>query len=158
MGNTDEQYLGLTTEEVIRLQSFFGRNELHPEPPNSSWRKLLHIICEPMFLLLIVAAVIYFLLGEPRDGAIMLIFVVGVISIDAIQEWKTDKTLKALRDLSTPRVKVIRDGYEQEIASVDLVPGDLLFICEGIKVPADGVIMKCNDLRIDESSLTGESE
>lgn len=158
MGNTDERYLGLTTEEVTRLQAFFGRNELRPEQPNSSWRKLLHIICEPMFLLLIAAAVIYFLLGEPRDGAIMLIFVVGVISIDVIQEWKTDKTLKALRDLSTPRVKVIRDGREQEIASVDLVPGDLLLICEGIKVPADGVILQCNDLRIDESSLTGESE
>lgn len=158
MGNTDERYLGLTTEEVTRLQAFFGRNELHPEQPNSSWRKLLHIICEPMFLLLIVAAVIYFLLGEPRDGAIMLIFVVGVISIDVIQECKTDKTLKALRDLSTPRVKVIRDGREQEIASVDLVPGDLLLICEGIKVPADGVILQCNDLCIDESSLTGESE
>ncbi len=158
MDNTRARYSGLTTEEATRLQELFGRNELHPEPKSSAWRKLLHIVCEPMFMLLLVAAVIYFLLGEPRDGAIMLIFVVGVISIDVIQEWKTDKTLKALCDLSAPRVKVIRDGHEQEIASADLVPGDLLLICEGSKIPADGVILQCNDLCIDESSLTGESE
>ena len=87
MDNTRSRYTGLTTEEATRLQELFGRNELHPEPKSSAWRKLLHIVCEPMFMLLLVVAVIYFLLGEPRDGAIMLIFVVGVISIDVIQEW-----------------------------------------------------------------------
>ena len=111
-----------------------------------------------MFLLLLVAAVIYFILGEPRDGAIMLVFVIGIISIDVIQEWKTDKTLSALRDLSAPHVRVIRDGVEQEIASVELVPGDLMLIHEGVKIPADGKIVACNDLCADESSLTGEAE
>lgn len=75
-----------------------------------------------MFLLLIAAAIIYFILGEPRDGAIMLIFVAGIISIDVIQEWKTDKTLHALKDLSAPHITVMRDGKEQQIASADLVP------------------------------------
>ncbi|MDR0924055.1 MAG: cation-translocating P-type ATPase, partial [Hungatella sp.] len=79
-------------------------------------------------------------------------------SIDVIQEWKTDKTLKALKDLSAPQVTVIRDNKEQVIASVSLVPGDLMMICEGIKIPADGMIVKCNDLCVDESSLTGEAE
>jgi Ca2+-transporting ATPase len=83
------------------------------------------------FLLLLIAAVIYFILGEPRDGAIMLIFVIGVISIDVIQEWKTDKTLTALKDLSAPHINVIRDGKEKNIASCDLVPGDLMLIYEG---------------------------
>ena len=111
-----------------------------------------------MFLLLIVAAIIYFILGEPRDGAIMLIFVIGMISIDVIQEWKTDQTLNALRDLSAPHVKVIRDGQEMVIASADLVPGDLMLIYEGVKVPADGIVLRCNDLCVEESSLTGEAE
>lgn len=70
-----------------------------------------------MFLLLLVAATIYFILGEPRDGLIMLAFVVGIIGIDVIQEWKTDKTLNALKDLSAPHITVIRDGVEQTIAA-----------------------------------------
>ncbi|MDD3141386.1 MAG: cation-translocating P-type ATPase, partial [Lachnospiraceae bacterium] len=120
--------------------------------------KVIHIICEPMFLLLIVAAIIYFILGEPRDGAIMLIFVIGIISIDVIQEWKTDKTLNALKDLSAPQIKVIRDEKECTIASADLVPGDVMLIMEGVKIPADGEVVKASDLCVDESSLTGEAE
>ena len=149
---------GLTSAEATKLQEQYGRNELTPQKKDSFFKKALHTICEPMFLLLIVAAIIYFLLGEPRDGAIMLIFVVGIIGIDIIQEWKTDKTLSALRDLSAPHIRVIRNGQEQEIASADLVPGDLMLIQEGVKIPADGVIISCADLCVDESSLTGEAE
>ncbi len=149
---------GLTSAEAEELQKQYGKNELTPQKRESFLNKALHIICEPMFLLLIVAAIIYFILGEPRDGAIMLIFVIGIISIDIIQEWKTDKTLNALRDLSAPQVKVIRDGEDKVIASADLVPGDLMMIYEGVKIPADGVVIKCNDLCVDESSLTGEAE
>lgn len=149
---------GLSSADAKRLQQQYGKNELTPQKKESFLQKAIHIICEPMFLLLIVAAIIYFLLGEPRDGAIMLIFVIGMISIDVIQEWKTDKTLNALKDLSAPQVKVIRDGRETVIASADLVPGDLMLICEGVKIPADGVVVRCNDLCVEESSLTGEAE
>lgn len=149
---------GLTSAKARQLQEKYGRNELAPQKKKSFIKNVFHIICEPMFLLLIIAAVIYFILGEPRDGAIMLIFVVGIISIDVIQEWKTDKTLNALKGLSAPHITVIRDGKEQQIASVDLVPGDVMLICEGIKIPADGVVLRCADLCIDESSLTGEAE
>jgi Ca2+-transporting ATPase len=158
MTNANGFLKGLTSEQAKTLQAQVGKNELTPQKKKSFFHKVLHIICEPMFLLLLVAAVIYFILGEPRDGAIMLVFVIGIISIDVIQEWKTDKTLSALRDLSAPRVRVIRDGQEQEIASVDLVPGDLMLICEGVKIPADGQVVSCNDLCVDESSLTGEAE
>lgn len=149
---------GLTSEQARKLQEHFGKNELTPQKKQSFFAKVLHIICEPMFLLLIIAAVIYFILGEPRDGAIMLIFVTGIISIDVIQEWKTDKTLNALKDLSAPHIKVIRDGVEKVIESADLVPGDLMMIAEGVKIPADGEIIKASDLCVDESSLTGEAE
>jgi len=149
---------GLSSAEAKRLQQQYGKNELTPQKKESFFQKVLHIICEPMFLLLIVAAIIYFILGEPRDGAIMLIFVIGIISIDVIQEWKTDKTLNALKGLSAPHVTVIRDGKETVIASTDLVPGDLMLIYEGVKIPADGTVVKCNDLCVEESSLTGEAE
>ncbi len=158
MTSNDLNMAGLTTADAKRLQEQYGKNELAPQKTEGFFKKVLHIICEPMFLLLIVAAIIYFILGEPRDGAIMLIFVVGIISIDVIQEWKTDKTLNALKDLSAPHVTVIRDGKEQDIASADLVPGDLMMIYEGIKIPADGIVVKCSDLCVDESSLTGEAE
>lgn len=149
---------GLTSEQAKKLQEKYGKNELAPRKKETIFHKLLHVICEPMFLLLLVAAVIYFILGEPRDGAIMLIFVVGIISIDVIQEWKTDKTLSALKDLSAPHITVVRDGREQVIASDDLVPGDVMRIAEGVKIPADGEIITASDLCVDESSLTGEAE
>lgn len=149
---------GLSSKKAQELQAKYGKNELTPQKKENLFHKILHVLKEPMFLLLLVAAIIYFILGEPRDGAIMLIFVVGVISIDVIQEWKTDKTLSALKDLSAPKVNVIRDGKEKIINSADLVPGDLMLISEGIKIPADGEIVRANDLYVDESSLTGESE
>lgn len=148
---------GLNDEEVKKLQEEHGKNVLNKGEKESFFKKILHILSEPMFLLLIAAAIIYFILGEPRDGIIMLVFVIAIISIDVIQEWKTDKTLSALRDLSAPKVKVIRNGNKIEINSDDLVPGDLMLIYEGVKVPADGYIIKCNGLSINESSLTGES-
>ena len=149
---------GLTSLQAKKLQEKYGKNELIQQRKKTFFSKVFHIISEPMFLLLIGAAIIYFILGEPRDGAIMLIFVIGIISIDIIQEWKTDNTLSALKDLSAPHVKVIRDGRETVIASADLVPGDLMMIAEGVKIPADGKIIKASDLCVDESSLTGEAE
>lgn len=158
MSNHNLNTNGLSSEEAMKLQKQYGKNELTPQKKQSFIAKVFHIISEPMFLLLIIAAIIYFILGEPRDGAIMLIFVIGIITIDVIQEWKTDKTLTALKDLSAPHIKVIRDGKPSLILSSNLVPGDIMEIYEGVKIPADGFIIKCNDLCIDESSLTGESE
>ncbi len=158
MTKIKNQTLGLTSIEAKQLQQKYGKNELMQQDKRSFFRKVLHIIGEPMFLLLIVAAIIYFILGEPRDGAIMLIFVIGIIGIDVSQQWKTDKTLNALKDLSAPHVTAIRDGRETLIASAELVPGDLMMIYEGVKIPADGFVIKSNDLCVDESSLTGEAE
>lgn len=155
---TEQHLKGLTTEEAKKIQEKLGKNQLEPEKKENFLNKTLHVIAEPMFLLLIIAAAIYFILGEPKNGAIMLIFVIGVIGIETIQEWKTDKTLKALKDLSAPQVTVLRDGYKKVINSSDLVPGDIMYISEGIKVPADGLILKASTLSIDESSLTGEAE
>lgn len=149
---------GLTTQQAGALAQKYGKNVLVQKKKQSLARKIMHTICEPMFLLLLAASIVYFVLGEPRDGAIMLVFVAAMIGIDAFQEHKTDKTLAALRDLSAPHIRVIRDGREQNISSEDLVPGDLMLIWEGLKIPADGVLLRANDLCMDESSLTGEAE
>lgn len=149
---------GLTTQEAKQLQEKYGKNELTAQKKESFFHKILLVLKEPMFVLLIIASTIYFLLGEPRDGAVMMIFVVGIISIEVIQEWKTDRTLEALKDLSAPRIKVLRDGEEKIINSSDLVPGDIMFISEGVKIPADGKVVRASTLCVDESSLTGESQ
>jgi len=158
MANEEPGLRGLTSDEALSLQSQYGKNELSAEKKVSFAKKALHVMSEPMFVLLLVAATIYFILGEPVDGLIMLAFVVGIITIEVIQEWKTDKTLNALKDLSAPHVLVMRDGNEIKIASADLVPGDIMMVYEGVKIPADGYVIKCNDLCVDESSLTGEAE
>ena len=158
MSNSKFTSNGLTTSEVKVRQLKYGKNELSPQKKESFAKKMLHIICEPMFLLLFIAAAIYFILGAPRDGSIMLLSVICITCIAIVQEWKTDKTLSALKDLSAPHIKVVRDGKEVQIASIDLVPGDLMMIYEGIKIPADGFIVNCSDLCVDESSLTGEAE
>ncbi|MDR0318422.1 MAG: cation-translocating P-type ATPase [Nitrososphaerota archaeon] len=158
MANCEIKSGGLTTKEFKSRQLKYGKNELTSQKRENFVKKVFHTLCEPMFLLLFVAAVIYFILGEPRDGVIMLCSVIGILSIDIIQKWKTDKTLSALKDLSAPHVKVLRNGKEIQIASVDLVPGDIMMICEGVKIPADGFVVSCNDLCVDESSLTGEAE
>ena len=157
MSDDIKEYKGLTSEEVKNLQEKYGKNELVPEKKENIFLEILHVVTEPMFLLLIFAATVYFILGEPRDGAIMLVFVIGIISIEALQEWKTDKTLKALRDMSSPKIRVLRDGGEKTINSIELVPGDIMFISEGIKIPADGEVLRASTLCIDESTLTGES-
>ena len=153
-----EKEKGLTEAEITLLRKKYGTNELRCGKKENFFFKIVHIVCEPMFLLLIIAATIYFILGKPKDGIIMLVFVFCIIMIDIIQEWKTDKTLSALKDLSDPKVIVYRDGKKKEIPSKDLLPGDIMYIYEGVKIPADGYIVKCSGLRIDESSLTGESE
>jgi Ca2+-transporting ATPase len=155
---TAEQSRGLTDAEVLKQRELYGRNELTPQKKDNFFIKTFHIVTQPMFLLLLIATVIYFILGEPRDGAVMLIFVVGIITIEVFQEWKTDRTLLALKELSAPHVAVIRNGRETVVASSELVPGDLMMIHEGVKIPADGQILRCSDLCVDESTLTGEAE
>lgn len=157
MNHKKENITGLTSEEVIKLKKIYGKNEITPSKKDSPLMKILHALCEPMFLLLIIAASIYFLLGEPQDGIIMLVFVFAVIAIDIFQEWKTDKTISALKKLSTPHITVLRDNKKVEISSLDLLPGDLMYIHEGIKIPADGHVLESNGLKVDESILTGES-
>lgn len=158
IGEIYMDYNGLTTEEAKTNVEKFGKNELVPKKKRNFFVKIIKTLLEPTFLLLLIASTIYFVLGEPKDGAIMLVFVIAIVCIDFFQEWKTDKTLERIKELSNTKVKALRDGEEVELESADITVGDLIFISEGSIVPADGKIVACNDLTVNESSLTGESE
>jgi len=110
-----------------------------------------------MFLLLVAGGLIYFLLGEHQEALMLLGFVLVVMGITLYQERKTERALEALRDLSSPRALVIRDGLHKRIAGREVVPGDLMVLSEGDRVPADAQLLYCTNLSADESLLTGES-
>ena len=152
-----KKFVGLTKEEVINSKEKYGVNKLEEKKKQPLILKILSIFKEPMFLLLIIAASIYFIVGEYRDGIIMLIFVLAICLIEYIQETKTDKALEELNKLSALNVKVIREGKEEVISSEEVVVGDIVLLEEGDSVPADGKLLYTQSLGVNESSLTGES-
>ena len=136
---------GLSSPQAEILLKKYGENILIPKPQFSQLTKLRKIIFQPIFLLLFAVASIYFLLGEATDGCIMLFFVMFMLSINLIQEYKTEKTLQSLQDLTTPNCKVYRDQHWQTLPATLLVPGDLISLIEGDKVPADGKLVEITD-------------
>lgn len=148
---------GLTDAEVVESRSKHGANVLQTKPKRNLFQKALHVLAEPMFLLLLGAASIYFLVGEVTDGIIMLCCVLFVSGIEFFQEQKTDKALAALNALSAINIRVIRNGTISVVDSKDLVVGDLVVLAEGDKIPADGLILETQGLGVNESALTGES-
>lgn len=148
---------GLSTAEATDRLMREGPNEL----PSGRQRGILaiagEVVREPMFLLLVAAGVLYALLGDIQEAAMLMGFVAVVMGITIYQERKTERALEALRDLSSPRALVIRDGLQRRIAGREVVRGDILFLAEGDRVPADAVLISCHDMAVDESLLTGES-
>lgn len=153
-----KNYVGLDDKEVIKSREKYGRNEMSKKKKISFLEKLLHVFTEPMFLLLIITASIYFFLGEAQDGIIMLCFVLFISGIEFVQEQKTDRALEELNTLSSLNVKVIRNGKMSLIDSRDIVVGDIVILEEGDKISADGIILETQGLGINESSLTGEAD
>ncbi len=148
---------GLTAVEAERRLGDVGLNELPTQRRPNFLRQVWVVLREPMILLLLAAAGVSFLLTEPIDSAILMASVVFVGVISLYQQRKTENALAALRDLSAPRALVVRDGVEVRIPGRDVVPGDLVILGEGDRVPADGVAAAATNLRVDESTLTGES-
>ena len=153
-----KEFKGLTNNEVVISREKNGSNIQQQRKKESLINKILSIFKEPMFLLLIIATSVYFIVGEYGDGITMLIFVLAVCTIEFIQETKTDKALEELNKLSSLNVKVIRNGKKEIINSEEIVVGDIVILEEGDRVPADGKILYTQSLGINESSLTGESE
>ena len=150
-------FRGLSEMEAQTLLKAEGHNEL----PQSEHRTLLRIIIdvmrEPMLVLLVSGGVIYLILGDLAEAVIMVIFGTLSVGITVIQETRTEQALEKLRDLTSPRALVVRDGIRRRIAGRDVVRGDIVIMAEGDRVPADAMLLDTQNLQIDESLLTGES-
>jgi len=155
--NVEGLEAGLTEAEAVARLKAEGPNELPTAKPRSLFATAWQIFREPMILLLVGAGAIYLLIGELRDSMVLLVSIFVVIGINLYQERKTERTLEALRDLSSPRALVIRDRQQRRIAGREVVRGDLVVLSEGDRIPADGVVLSAGNLSIDESLLTGES-
>ena len=148
---------GLTQAEAHRRLRQDGPNELPRREGRGLLRTAIEVLREPMILLLLAAGAVYLVLGD-REEAILLIASIGlIVGIELYQERRTEHALEALRDLSSPRALVIRDGEQRRIAGRDVVRDDLLVLGEGDRVPADAVLLWSMNVAADESLLTGES-
>src|SRR5574343_777469 len=148
---------GLSENVAGELLRTHGPNELPQARPRSVWRIAAEVVREPMLQLLIAAGLIYLVLGDVAEALALLAFVVLSLSISLVQETRTERVMEALRDLSSPRALVIRDGRRRHIAGREVVPGDLIVLAEGDRVPADALLREAHELHTDESLLTGES-
>jgi Ca2+-transporting ATPase len=148
---------GLTAAQAAQRLIEDGPNKL----PGDQRRTLRAIVGEtlqePMFMLLLVAGVLYLVLGDLQEGLILFGLVLVVLALTLYQEGKTERAMGALRDLTSPRALVLRDGQPQRIAGSEVVCGDILLLAEGDRVAADAVLISGTDVQADESLLTGEA-
>jgi P-type Ca2+ transporter type 2C len=148
---------GLSEGEAADRLRRDGPNELPSQRSRGLLALVREVVREPMFQLLVAAGLLYLLMGKLSDALLLLSFVLVVIAITVVQERRTERALDALRDLSSPRALVIRDGVQRRIAGRDVVAGDIVVLSEGDRVPADSILRRSAHLAVDESLLTGES-
>ncbi|PWT87745.1 MAG: ATPase [Proteobacteria bacterium] len=148
---------GLTASEALARLKAEGFNELPRAGRRTILRLVLDVLREPMLLLLLAGGVIYFALGDLGEALLLLAFGSISITITIVQEARTERVLESLRDLTSPRALVIRDGERIRIPGREVVRGDMIVLSEGDRVAADATVTACDDLLLDESLLTGES-
>lgn len=148
---------GLSSATARQRLAEDGPNAL-PDGGHRGWLRIaLETGREPMFLLLLAAGALYLLLGELQEGLILFACVLATLGLTLYQEGRTERAIAALRDLTSPRALVIRDGSPQRIAGAAIVRGDVLVLAEGDRVAADALLLSTRNLQIDESLLTGEA-
>jgi Ca2+-transporting ATPase len=148
---------GLTAREAAERLRAEGPNALPEIEGRTALRIVIEVVREPMFALLLGAGVLYLLIGSRGEALVLFAFACFSVAIAIIQEGRSERVLEALRDLTSPRALVIRDGAQIRIPGREVVRGDLLVLAEGDRVPADGMLVSGDDLQADESLLTGES-
>ena len=153
---TDPQH-GLTTEEAAARLARHGPNELEAGEQLSAGRILLGQVTSPMVVLLAAAAILSAALGDVTEATFIFFVVVLNAWIGFRQEYRAEQAMASLQALATPTVKVLRQGVTQEIAARELVPGDIVLLDAGSRVPADGRLVEAHALRVEEAALTGES-
>lgn len=157
MTKHETKYNGLTAAVAAQNLKNVGPNELASSKPRSILAIAFDTIREPMFLLLLACSILYLILGDLGEALLLSTAIFVVMAITFVQEKRTERTLDALRDLSSPRALVVRDGVPARIAGKEVVPDDLVLITEGDRIPADGFVLVSKALKLNESLLTGES-
>ena len=148
---------GLTSKQAQTLLAQHGPNALQQEQTSHWWKILFSQFRDVFVLILLVAAGISFALEEAVDGTVILVIVLLNAAIGFFQEFRVEKTLEALKKMIHPEIRVVRDGKEVKLSTELLVPGDLVVLGEGDRVPADGIVQESHGMKIDESAFTGES-
>ncbi|MCS6768927.1 MAG: cation-translocating P-type ATPase [Candidatus Caldarchaeum sp.] len=154
--NTDREK-GLSSEEALNRLSRYGPNMLEPVPKPSALRIFLKQFANILVGLLIAALVISGFLGEVVDSVVIGVIVFFVAVVGFLQEYRAEKTLETLKKMLTPTTSVVRDGVEKEVAVKEVVPGDVVLLSAGSRVPADLRLFEAVNLQVDEAPLTGES-
>ncbi len=150
-------FQGLNEKEITHSRNTYGSNSFTYKKEHTFLGAFKTIVKEPMVILLLVAAIIYFLTGNWGDGLFLALAIILVGSISFYQDSRSRKALEKLKNLTQSKSKVIRNGTIESVSSKDLVIGDFLIVEEGSTIPADGNIVHSNDFSVDESILTGES-
>jgi magnesium-transporting ATPase (P-type) len=149
---------GLTADDAARRLEEHGPNELGKDEPRGNLEILLHQFTSPLIYILLVAFVVTILIDEYTDAAVIAAVLVINAIIGFIQERKADRSVHALMQMAAPTSTVVRGGKESEVDAVDLVPGDIVLLTSGTRVPADLRLIRTTSLQVDESLLTGESK
>lgn len=150
-------FRGISEDQAQSRLKSEGYNELPQQDRRTPIRIFVEVMREPMLILLLASGAIYLLLGDTTDALILVALATMSVAITVTQESRTERILEALRDLTSPRALVIRDGERKRIAGREVVRGDIIVLGEGDRVPADAVLYQAHDLQADESLLTGES-
>ena len=146
---------GLSQSTVLRRQEEEGFNELPTSRPEPFYHIAFEVLREPMVYLLLGCGLVYFFIGDQQESFMLLGFLGLIVGITIFQEQKAERALEALRELSSPRAQVMRGGLRIRVAGRDLVREDLIFLNEGDRVPADAELIEANQVKADESLLTG---
>ncbi len=149
--------IGLTSAEVEERAAAAGPNELETAATEPVWRMVLRSATEPFVIMLAVAGILAIVVGEVRDGLLVLAGLLPIVVADVVTEYRGERALEALRDASAPVARVRRDGSVQGIRAAGLVPGDVVLLQGGDVVPADIRLTRSERLLLDRSTLTGES-
>ena len=148
---------GLTSQQAQERLTKYGPNELKKEKGKSPLKLLLGQFTDILMIILLIATALSFVVGEATDAIIILAIVIASATLGFTQEYRSEKAVEALKKMTSPTASVLRDGKEVRIPAAELVPGDIILLYTGDKIPADGRLLEAFTMKTDEAPLTGES-
>jgi len=157
LAKLDSNPRGLSQDEANRRLAQYGPNELVEEEKASPWQILLGQFKSFLIIILLIAVVLSAVLGEVADAIVIFVIILFAAGLGFIQEYRAERAMEALKKMAAPTASVLRDGREIEIVARELVPGDIILLKTGDRIPADARIVEAVNLKIDEAPLTGES-